>query len=1264
MLIKILLGIKKALLPILGVLAALVFVGIVFPVKTEALLGVDVSQAIIGAIGDLGGMIMQMLGSLLGILIELVVKIFSYSNFVNMKAPPAVHIGWTIIRDFSNMMFIVILIVIAFGTIMKMQQYHARSLLTKMIIMIVLINFSKTITGIFVDFSQVIMLTFVNSFRDSAPIVLTVGLNLAQMTSFAQNTDGLKGFGSVVVAIFLANGMLVVAIAVILAMLVILVARILMIWILVILSPIAYIASVLPNTSRYASRWWTELGKNLSAGPVLAFFLWLSLSVISTSAGAPIDISDIGGVEGNLNEAVGGIDDADLPKGATEIMTTQNMFNYIITIALLLTGIMLTQEFGVMGGSAVGRFPDKLKSMGIKGLKKPFNNRFAKRTYGAVGRKITEKAPILSPSYWKGMGMRGERLAKQQSREIEGKGEEAAEKILDEWLPRITGRKRGNLKLSAKGAAMPRTEMARSAVVGEYESEMMKEISESGAGYDKMAELAERAMRMGGIKGERSREAVINLAASRGNLDDVYSHFIKSGLIHDEQTAKDFGFESWEKAKVMDDEGYKQFVMGYLGLEREKFDPTTVARRLAKEQGIDYDALNPYDENPEKAKQARETRSRLFNEASEITNKNADKADHEEQTALRTMYTISQSSRGVGHWEQTMATLDASTGKYRVMNEDERVGEVKGEARKRGSRAFMQGVAPHAMRALVYKEHRTNEEGKDIGAGWDFSTNPDHMSVSQRRFLSEVLTPSMIPEAHHFQARLSQILVGSHNGISDGNWQDRLFDENGNLIRTKEEDEQGKPTEDTQAYKRFKAVYEINPAMVRALWNSAYRGAKNPTAPIPLDISEDDRNKGSHYYQYRRLKDSKERELAPVDLERMEAPAADKLQKEIDEGHYKLPVKEEPTSARTVEQATADMQTDFEEKKPVEANEHNYVYDKGVWAKTRKKGGEPVEFLDDEQMKKVVDAEAERIKNLSAEIENAYKGLEVPEFDEIVPEDADSIGYINEIAEQLENLSGQFANLDKVIDPQSFTEMSSAMYRLISTMKENIDKMDESETKNRMSEAMKTIDFNFDMVSSGTSTDRMSQQIMTQALVQLVKLMKEAKADKFKSEEKPQDDAPASDTNAPSAPQSTATASPQAPTKPAPQPGRQQSGSKPSGTTPRRASSAPSASGEQVTPSAPETSTPKPEAQEADKTPETSTPKPETPETETPPTSGTTENNPAPENTPVENAPAPDTGTGSVPPPPAPETPPEPPAEPNPNPEPGPDNSGPESGDK
>jgi hypothetical protein len=49
--------------------------------------------------------------------------------------------GWVITRDIANMFFIVILLVIAFATILQIEQYNYKKWLPKLILMAILINF-------------------------------------------------------------------------------------------------------------------------------------------------------------------------------------------------------------------------------------------------------------------------------------------------------------------------------------------------------------------------------------------------------------------------------------------------------------------------------------------------------------------------------------------------------------------------------------------------------------------------------------------------------------------------------------------------------------------------------------------------------------------------------------------------------------------------------------------------------------------------------------------------------------------------------------------------------------------------------------------------------------------------------------------------------------------------------------------------------------------------------------------------------------------
>ena len=82
------------------------------------------------------------LGQILILLMRVLVSIAEFNNFIN--AQPIV-LGWTIVRDVCNMFFVVIMLVIAFATVLRIENYSYKKLLPKLVIMAILINFSKMI---------------------------------------------------------------------------------------------------------------------------------------------------------------------------------------------------------------------------------------------------------------------------------------------------------------------------------------------------------------------------------------------------------------------------------------------------------------------------------------------------------------------------------------------------------------------------------------------------------------------------------------------------------------------------------------------------------------------------------------------------------------------------------------------------------------------------------------------------------------------------------------------------------------------------------------------------------------------------------------------------------------------------------------------------------------------------------------------------------------------------------------------------------------
>ena len=115
-------------------------------------------------IGAVIGTVINWLGKLLVGIFQVTTWIFQYNEFIKS---PAVKQGWAVVRDLCNMFFVVVLLIIAFATILRVEAYHYKKLLPRLVIMAVLINFSKTICGLFIDFRQVVMLTFVNGFANA-----------------------------------------------------------------------------------------------------------------------------------------------------------------------------------------------------------------------------------------------------------------------------------------------------------------------------------------------------------------------------------------------------------------------------------------------------------------------------------------------------------------------------------------------------------------------------------------------------------------------------------------------------------------------------------------------------------------------------------------------------------------------------------------------------------------------------------------------------------------------------------------------------------------------------------------------------------------------------------------------------------------------------------------------------------------------------------------------------------------------------------------
>jgi len=340
-------------------------------IKSGALGGIGTGVQLI--IGWIAYILVSVLSLITTVLISLLVNVAQFSDIIDV---PIVVQGWVIIRDLCNMFFVLALLVIAFATILKLENYSAKRLLPKLLIMAVVINFSKMIFGLMVDASQVVMLTFVNGFAAGGGHLVT----LFKMDKFLTAEFGKAAFSAggglspwattlSIIAAFFAAIMTLVVVAVILA---VLVMRIVFLWIYTMLSPLAFLGFAFPPIQGYTRQIWEDFVKQLVVGPVLAFFLWLALTAASKSA-----------------ETLGSIGDKDsaLCAGASAFFCDKDLQVYLLTVGLLLGGLRFAQQ---MGGD-IAKVAGKAEAFTKKGVGKITRDPLAYAGRG-IARKIGQKA--------------------------------------------------------------------------------------------------------------------------------------------------------------------------------------------------------------------------------------------------------------------------------------------------------------------------------------------------------------------------------------------------------------------------------------------------------------------------------------------------------------------------------------------------------------------------------------------------------------------------------------------------------------------------------------------------------------------------------------------------------------------------------------------------------------------------------------------------------------------------------------------------------
>ncbi len=209
-------------------------------------------------------------------------------NPISTDTDAPVHVVWDYLRNISNLIFVIVFLIIIYSQLTGygINNYGIKRMLPRLIIAAILMNLSYVICSVAVDLSNIIGFSFRNVFNEISKAAIengTIG-EAAQSFSVGGVVGAVLGIGTaaggLVLATSLAGGftgliwllipiVLSGALAVISA-LITMAARQALVLLLIMVSPIAIAAYLLPNTEQWFKRWYKLLFSMLVFFPMFS----------------------------------------------------------------------------------------------------------------------------------------------------------------------------------------------------------------------------------------------------------------------------------------------------------------------------------------------------------------------------------------------------------------------------------------------------------------------------------------------------------------------------------------------------------------------------------------------------------------------------------------------------------------------------------------------------------------------------------------------------------------------------------------------------------------------------------------------------------------------------------------------------------------------------------------------------------------------------------------------------------------------------------
>ena len=290
-----------------------------------------------------------------------------FSEMMNGGVGVAIKAAWETFRDLASIGLIFILLYIAISTIINAGNFQTKKLLGATILVALAINFSYFAAAVVIDISNTMAISIhesvekkiKNSGAEHLGDFIRKESKQDRIKQALPTSDPSRGSNQAPNSIMnsmVANILLVVLnvvmIIVFLIAAIMLITRVIILMFVLVLAPIGFVSSILPNTGKMAKEWWSTLISNAFFLPVFLLFILVAVEIIGSGG-----LDSLEKIATNAAGSGGGGFGAQQTQSLlADIKTVMGpLVQYSIVIGLFIAALVASRKMSMGGGGIASK---------------------------------------------------------------------------------------------------------------------------------------------------------------------------------------------------------------------------------------------------------------------------------------------------------------------------------------------------------------------------------------------------------------------------------------------------------------------------------------------------------------------------------------------------------------------------------------------------------------------------------------------------------------------------------------------------------------------------------------------------------------------------------------------------------------------------------------------------------------------------------------------------------------------------------------------